>query len=76
MLVLFAGLPPLAGGLGLAGLSGLAKPTLAGWWTLLVALPLFWFLLGRWLWRFITWGLLLRDIATAANLETARDLAP
>jgi hypothetical protein len=37
--------------------------TLAGWWILLVALPLFWFLLGRWLWRFITWGLLLRDIA-------------
>jgi hypothetical protein len=23
--------------------------TLAGWWLLLVALPLFWFLLGRWL---------------------------
>ena len=37
--------------------------TLAGWWALLVALPLFWFLLGRWLWRFITWGLMLRDIA-------------
>ena len=37
--------------------------TLAGWWLLLVALPLFWFLLGRWLWRFVTWGLLLREIA-------------
>jgi hypothetical protein len=37
--------------------------SLAGWWLLLVALPLFWFLLGRWLWRFVTWGLLLRDIA-------------
>ena len=37
--------------------------TLAGWWAVLVALPLFWFLLGRWLWRFVTWGLLLRDIA-------------
>ena len=37
--------------------------TLAGWWLLLVALPLFWFLLGRWLWRFLTWGLMLRDIA-------------
>jgi hypothetical protein len=36
---------------------------LAGWWLLLVALPLFWFLLGRWLWRFYTWGRLLRDIA-------------
>ena len=28
-----------------------------------MALPLFWFLLGRWLWRFVTWGLMLRDIA-------------
>jgi len=37
--------------------------TFAGWWTLLIALPLFWFLLGRWLWRFVTWGLLLRDVA-------------
>jgi hypothetical protein len=37
--------------------------TLTGWWALLLALPLFWFLLGRWLWRFATWGLLLRDIA-------------
>jgi hypothetical protein len=37
--------------------------TLAGWWLLLVALPFFWFLLGRWLWRFFTWGRLLRDIA-------------
>jgi hypothetical protein len=37
--------------------------TLAGWWALLVALPLFWFLLGRWLWRFITWAWMLRDIA-------------
>jgi len=37
--------------------------TLAGWWLLLAALPLFWFLLGRWLWRFYTWGRLLRGIA-------------
>jgi hypothetical protein len=36
---------------------------LAGWWTLLVALPLFWFLFGRWLWRFLIWGWLLHDIA-------------
>jgi hypothetical protein len=28
-----------------------------------VALPLLWFLLGRWVWRFVTWGLMLRDIA-------------
>jgi hypothetical protein len=42
---------------------GTLQLTLAGWWLLLVALPLFWFLLGRWLWRFYTWGMLLRDIA-------------
>jgi hypothetical protein len=42
---------------------GSLQLTFAGWWTLLIALPLFWFLLGRWLWRFITWGLLLRDVA-------------
>jgi len=41
---------------------GSLQLTFAGWWTLLIALPLFWFLLGRWLWRFITWGLLLRDV--------------
>jgi hypothetical protein len=42
---------------------GSLQPTWAGWWTLLFALPLFLFLLGRWLWRFGTWGMLLRDIA-------------
>lgn len=42
---------------------GSLQLTFAGWWTLLIALPLFWFLLGRWLWRFVTWGLLLRDVA-------------
>ncbi len=42
---------------------GVLQPTLAGWWVLLVSLPLYWFLLGRWLWRFVTWGLLLHDIA-------------
>lgn len=42
---------------------GHLQPTLPGWWALLVALPLFWFLLGRWVWRFFTWGLMLRDIA-------------
>jgi len=39
------------------------RPTWAGWWAVLVAVPLFWFLLGRWLWRFVTWGWMLRDIA-------------
>ncbi len=28
-----------------------------------VSLPLFWFLLGGRIWRFVTWGLMLRDIA-------------
>lgn len=46
-----------------AAANGSLHLTLAGWWTLLVALPLFWFLLGRWLWRFMTWGMLLRDVA-------------
>jgi hypothetical protein len=42
---------------------GSFEPTLAGWWALLVALPLFWFSLGRWVWRLIVWGLLLYDVA-------------
>jgi hypothetical protein len=42
---------------------GAARPTWAGWWAVGVSLPLFWFLLGRWVWRFVTWGLMLRDIA-------------
>ncbi|MDM0079534.1 hypothetical protein QTI17_02920 [Variovorax sp. J31P179] len=42
---------------------GTLQPTLAGWWAMLVALPLYWFLLGRWLWRFVTWGLMLYEIA-------------
>jgi len=35
----------------------------AGLWSVAVSMPLFLFLLGRWLWRFVTWGLLLRDLA-------------
>ncbi len=42
---------------------GAPRLNYAGWWVVLVALPLFWFLLLRWVWRFATWGLLLRDIA-------------
>jgi hypothetical protein len=30
--------------------------TLAGWWYLLIAIPLFQFLLARWLWRFLIWS--------------------
>jgi len=37
--------------------------TFAGMWAVAVLMPLFLFLLGRWLWRFYTWGRLLRDIA-------------
>jgi hypothetical protein len=37
--------------------------TLAGLWAQAVSLPLFLFLLGRWIWRFITWGLLLLDVS-------------
>jgi hypothetical protein len=32
-------------------------------WAIAVSLPLFLFLLLRWLWRFVAWGLLLRDVA-------------
>lgn len=42
---------------------GHLQPTLAGWWALLVTVPLFLFLLGRWLWRFAVWARLLKDIA-------------
>ena len=37
--------------------------TAAGWWCALVSSPLFWFLLLRWLWRHLVWGLLLRELA-------------
>ncbi len=42
---------------------GHARFSAAGWWILLVSLPLFWFLLLRWLWRFVVWTRLLRDFA-------------
>lgn len=38
-------------------------PSLAGWWALLVSMPLFWFLLLRWLWRFIAWAILLHTFS-------------
>ena len=37
--------------------------TLAGWWCALVSNPLFLFLLLRWLWRYVVWALLLRELA-------------
>lgn len=42
---------------------GSADLSLAGWWCLLVSAPLFFFLLGGWIWRIILWALLLRDLA-------------
>jgi hypothetical protein len=37
--------------------------TAAGWWSLLVSRPLFWFLFLRCLWRHLVWALLLRRLA-------------
>lgn len=37
--------------------------TLAGWWALIVSLPLFWFLILRGFWRHFVWSRLLRTIA-------------
>ena len=42
---------------------GQLRLTLAGMWAVAVTMPLFLFLLLRWVWRFIAWGLLLRDVA-------------
>jgi len=44
-------------------IDGTLHLTWAGRWAVAVTMPLFLFLLGRWLWRFVTWGLLLRDLA-------------
>ncbi|TBY08159.1 hypothetical protein [Rhizobium laguerreae] len=40
-----------------------ASVTLAGWWALVISLPLFGFLFLRGLWRHTVWALLLRDLA-------------
>jgi hypothetical protein len=37
--------------------------TLAGWWYTLVSLPLFQFLLWRWVWRFLVWSRFLWQIS-------------
>jgi hypothetical protein len=42
--------------------------SLAAWWGLIVSAPIFYFLLVRWAWRLIVWGMLLRDLA-ALNLR-------
>lgn len=41
---------------------GRLQPSAAGWWALLVTMPLYLFLLFRWLWRFGCWALMLRDL--------------
>ncbi len=43
---------------------GGAHPTLAGWWSVIVSLPLFYFLLLRGLWRYLVWAWLLWRIAS------------
>jgi len=35
----------------------------AGWWSILVSVPIFWFLALRGLWRHLVWSLLLREVA-------------
>jgi hypothetical protein len=37
--------------------------TSAGWWYLIVGIPIFQFLLGRWIWRFFIWALSLRRLS-------------
>jgi hypothetical protein len=43
------------------GMPGPLSP--AGWWMLIVSLPIFLVLVFRWLWRFGVWTVLLKDIA-------------
>ncbi len=43
--------------------NGGAHVTLAGWWSVVCSMPLFFFLLFRGLWRYIVWGTLLWRIA-------------
>jgi len=42
---------------------GGAHLTLAGWWSVLVSAPLFYFLLFRGLWRYVVWAILLWRVA-------------
>jgi hypothetical protein len=39
------------------------RPTLAGWWYALVALPLYQFVVARWIWRLIVWAVFLWRLA-------------
>jgi hypothetical protein len=42
---------------------GVARSTPAGRWLTLVATPILWFLIGRWLWRMLSWSLFLRRVS-------------
>ena len=44
-------------------LDGVRVLSWAGWWTVLVSLPLFWFLVLRWFWRLIVWSVLLHGVS-------------
>ncbi len=37
--------------------------TLAGWWVIIVSNPIYVFLMFRWFWRMMVWGMLLRELA-------------
>jgi hypothetical protein len=41
-----------------------ARLTLAGWWTVIVSMPIFYFLLMRGLWRYLVWAMLLWRLAS------------
>ena len=45
------------------GVGEALHPTLAGWWYALIALPLYQFVVGRWIWRLIVWALFLWRLA-------------
>ena len=40
-----------------------ATRTMAGWWHILVSMPIFQFLAGRWFWRYLIWGWVLWGIS-------------
>jgi hypothetical protein len=42
---------------------GQAQLSLAGWWVMLIGVPLFWFLLVRWFWRLVVFIRLMWDIS-------------
>jgi hypothetical protein len=45
------------------GVGETLRPTLAGWWYALVALPLYQFLVARWIWRLVVWAVFLWRLA-------------